>query len=65
MITQNPIVEAFHYLNDNKLLIYVDNTQQGLFDYYQILGGEPDIKIALKKRYNSEKVIVNLISNQE
>ena len=61
MIRINPFVEAYHYLDDQTILIYVDNTQIGLFNYYDIVSNGRDMKTALTQKFNTNKVTIYTI----
>ena len=65
MIRINPFVEAYHYLDDQTILIYVDNTQAGLFNYYDIVNDGRDIKTALMQKFNTNKVTIYTIDRLE
>jgi len=65
MFRVNPFVEAYHYLDDQTILIYVDNTQAGLFNYYDIVNDGKDMLTALMQKFNTNKVIIYTIDKLE
>ena len=65
MFRVNPSVEAYYYTDDQTILVYVDNTQVGLFNYYDIVNDGRDIKSALMQKFNTNKVTIYTINRLE
>jgi len=65
MFRVNPSVEAYYYTDDQTILIYVDNTQVGLFKYYDIVNDGRDMQTALMQKFNTNKVIIYTIDRLE
>jgi len=65
MFRVNPSVEAYYYTDDQTILVYVDNTQAGLFNYYDIVNEGRDMQTALMQKFNTDKVIIYTIDRLE
>jgi hypothetical protein len=65
MLRVNPFVEAYFYVDDQTILIYVDNTQVGLFNYYDVVNDGKDMRTALMQKYNTNKVMIYTIDRLE
>jgi len=65
MFRINPSVEAYYYTDDQTIFVYLENTQVGLFKYYDIVNDGRDMQTALMQKFNTNKVIIYTINRLE